>query len=97
MPVRNASAKKTLVNNSTELANDPSFTQALGLLLFGNDNCEEEVEEELVPVEEEKHFEKPMKKPKPVKEPKPQGSFKDKIGNMLGRLFEDGGDESDEN
>ncbi|WP_298649319.1 cell division protein FtsA [uncultured Proteiniphilum sp.] len=40
MPVRRASAKKTSVNNSPDLMNDPSFTQALGMLLFGRENCE---------------------------------------------------------
>ena len=29
MPVRKASAKKSLVNNAPEIANDPSFTQVL--------------------------------------------------------------------
>lgn len=40
MPVRKASAKKTLVNNSPDLMHDPSFTQALGMLLFAEENCE---------------------------------------------------------
>jgi cell division protein FtsA len=47
MPVRKASAKKSLVNNAPEIANDPSFTQVLGLLLFGTEDCEAiEVESE---------------------------------------------------
>lgn len=40
MPVRKASAKKTFVNNYPELTNDPALTQALGMLLFGEDDCE---------------------------------------------------------
>lgn len=98
MPVRNASAKKTLVNNSPELANDPAFTQALGLLLYGNDNCElEEVIEDIAEEEYEKPIEKPTKKQKTVKPPRTQDSFKNRIENMLGRLFEDGGDDNDDN
>lgn len=40
MPVRKASAKKAFINNSSELANDPSLTEALGLLLCGTEDCE---------------------------------------------------------
>ena len=40
MPVRKASAKKTFINNSPELIHDPAFTQVLGMLLFGKDDCE---------------------------------------------------------
>ncbi len=40
MSVRKASAKKTHVNNFPELTNDPALTQALGMLLFGNEDCE---------------------------------------------------------
>lgn len=40
MPVRRASAKKTSINNSPDLMHDPAFTQALGMLLFGEESCE---------------------------------------------------------
>jgi cell division protein FtsA len=40
MPVRKAVAKKTFINNFPELMHDPSFTQALGMLLSGKENCE---------------------------------------------------------
>ncbi len=40
IPVRKTSAKKTLVNNSPDLINDPSFTQALGMFLLANEDCE---------------------------------------------------------
>jgi len=40
IPVRKTAAKKTLVNNSPDLINDPSFTQALGMLLLANEDCE---------------------------------------------------------
>lgn len=39
MPVRKASAKKSFINNSPELIHDPAFTQTLGMLLFGEENC----------------------------------------------------------
>lgn len=41
MPVRKASAKKSQVNNSPDLMHDPAYTQALGMLLFGNIDCEQ--------------------------------------------------------
>lgn len=52
MPVRKASAKKTFINNSPDLIHDPAFTQTLGMLLFGEEDCElirpedDEVEDE---------------------------------------------------
>ena len=39
MPVRKATAKKSYINNAPDLLNDPSFTQALGMLLLGEENC----------------------------------------------------------
>lgn len=41
MSVRKASAKKTFINNAPELTNNPALTQALGLLLLANEDCEE--------------------------------------------------------
>lgn len=46
MPVRKASAKKSMVNNSPDLANDPAMTQVLGMLLFAKEDCEEILIEE---------------------------------------------------
>lgn len=46
MPIRRTSARKSFVNNSPELANDPAMTSLLGMLLLANDNCEKNVEEE---------------------------------------------------
>lgn len=40
MPVRNGTARKTFINNSPDLVSDPSFTQALGMLIFGDEDCE---------------------------------------------------------
>lgn len=39
MPVRRASIKKSLINNAPELTSNPSYTQALGMLLLGEDSC----------------------------------------------------------
>ncbi len=86
MPVRKASAKKTSINNFPELTNDPSLTQALGLLLYGWENCEAEVEEVLEVHEPEKPIEKPRKQPKP----KGKGrGFLGKVENMFGTIFDD--------
>lgn len=40
MPVRKGTAKRLYINNVVELLHNPSYTQALGLLLFANENCE---------------------------------------------------------
>lgn len=87
MPVRRASAKKTLVNNFPDLMHDPAFTQALGMLLFGEENCEM-IKPESVEAEDEENGRsgssgwfsgigrnsRPEKKPKPpkVKKSKPE-------------------------
>ena len=92
LPVRKASARKTAINNFPDLANDPSLTQALGLLLFGWDNCEKiEVEK---PVEEFKPVDPPHRPAKPVKQPKKGAGFFTKMENMLGGMFneDDGND-----
>lgn len=39
MPVRMATARKTFINNASELINNPSFTQVLGMLLLGQESC----------------------------------------------------------
>lgn len=46
MPVRRTSARKNFVNNYPELANDPSLTSALGMLLLGNQDCEKRADDE---------------------------------------------------
>ena len=45
MPVRKATAKKTFINNAPDLISDPAYTQALGMLMFANENCELPVKE----------------------------------------------------
>ena len=91
MPVRKASAKKTFINNYPELANDPSLTQALGLLLSGWENCEEQIVEPLL---QEEEAVKEEVKPKPAKKPKnsgrkKSGEFFSKVESMFGRIFDD--------
>ncbi len=81
MPVRKASAKKSLVNNFPDLMHDPAFTQALGMLLFGEEDCELKKTEPVENEEEEgrtsssgwfskARAQKPEKKVKPPKEKK---------------------------
>lgn len=93
MPVRKASAKKIFVNNFPELANDPSLTQALGLLLFAWDDCEEQVEEPTYEEEDEKPEEKKPKKPK-AKPKNKSGGFLTKVENMFGGIFDDADDDN---
>ena len=83
MSVRKASAKRTYINNFPELANDPSYTQALGLLLYGKVNCEEEVIKE--PVGESVEG-KSDKRKKTKSEPSSKRNAGDKIKDMFGGL-----------
>lgn len=101
MPVRKASAKKMYINNYPDLANDPSLTQVLGLLMFGKDDCEEvEIEQ---PTQEEldekdgknqpgKKSNKPNKA-KPNKNSDSQGGIKNRFTDFFNTLFDDEGDE----
>lgn len=92
MPVRKVSARKTSINNSPDLANDPSMTQALGLLLFGWDNCEAQYDEEATQGEEE--LVQPIKEKKPKNDPKKKGTgFFNRVENIIGGMF----DNQDEN
>lgn len=47
MAVRKVSARKSFINNSPDLVNNPSYTQLLGMLLFGKENCEEIIVENI--------------------------------------------------
>ncbi|MEN9918382.1 MAG: cell division protein FtsA [Bacteroidota bacterium] len=40
MPVKRGVAKRLYINNVSELLQNPSYAQCLGLLLFANENCE---------------------------------------------------------
>ena len=100
MPVRQASAKKSFINNFPELANDPSLTQALGLLLFGTEDCEKKPVVETAGekiMQEERDFSKNMserkrkgdkkKTEKNSEEKKHTDGFFSKMGNILGEMF----------
>ena len=93
MPVRKSSARKTAINNSPDLANDPSMTQALGLLLFGWDDCEEQVVEK--PFEEEEKIDVPVKEKKPKTPSKGRGKgFFTKMETMFGGMFDEDSDDN---
>ena len=88
MPVKTASALKTYVNNFPELANDPSYTQALGLLLYASENCENKVIKQSAPEPEDKEVDN-----EPVREPKmPKRGLRDKFGDLFASMFEEDGD-----
>lgn len=102
MSVRRASAKKSVVNNSPDLANDPAMTQALGLLMFGTEDCEaiifEDDESKEQPVEEKKRsgrrfgeMREKVKKEKIKVEKREKknsgGGFKDAIGGFFSGMF----------
>lgn len=105
MPVRQASAKKSFINNFPELANDPSLTQALGLLLFGTEDCEkkafaETADDETLhtkqvssPYPEDRTQKTKKKTGKKKEEKKHAGGFFSKMENMLGEMFSE--DEND--
>lgn len=40
MPVKKGAAKRLYINNAADLMQNPAYAQALGLLLFANENCE---------------------------------------------------------
>lgn len=98
MPVRRASAKKTLVNNFPDLMHDPAFTQTLGMLLFGEEDCERGIPENS---EDEDHENsraassgwfgtkgrnmRPEKKPRTSKEKKPK-SEKEEGGGFFSKV-----------
>lgn len=105
MPVRRASAKKIFINNSPDVANDPSLTQALGLLLFGTEDCElSEIEngaDELIADNKKMAANANVKKEKPKKKKREEtwvkkntgGGFKDAIGGFLSGMFSEDDDE----
>lgn len=65
LPVKRAVAKRVYINNAAELLQNTAYTQALGLLLFANENCERK--EVIVPKPEPVYV-----APTPIVEPKPQ-------------------------
>jgi len=105
MPVRKASAKKSFVNNAPEIANDPSFTQVLGLLLFGTEDCEVvEVEPEGEELEsqtkssknlfgKQSHRNEGIKTPKKSKTDKNNKGIKTTLGGFFSSMFSEEEDE----
>jgi len=105
MPVRKASAKKSFVNNAPEIANDPSFTQVLGLLLFGTEDCEVvEVEPEGEEPEsqtkssknlfgKQSHRNEGIKTPKKSKTDKNNKGIKTTLGGFFSSMFSEEEDE----
>lgn len=88
MSVSKTSAQKAHINNFPELANDPSFTQALGLLLYASENCEKKVVRE-PEFEPEPEVEKP-KKERVERSRLPKKGIIDRFGDLFGTMFEDG-------
>lgn len=105
MPVRKASAKKSFVNNAPEIANDPSFTQVLGLLLFGTEDCEVvEVEPEAEEPEsqtkssknlfgKQSHRNEGIKTPQKSKTDKNNKGIKTTLGGFFSSMFSEEEDE----
>lgn len=104
LPVKRATAKRVYINNAADLLQNPLYTQALGLLLFANENCEkkEVVIPKVEPVytppvvetkkEEEEEPEDPKgKKGKKHKDGKQTSlfGFFEKIQNFGGTMFND--------
>ena len=99
MEVRKASAKKMQFNNSPEIVNDPAFTQALGMLLLGEENCAKKNSEEegegtektrssFFDFGKKKEKEKEKDKVKPQKD-KNQTSLWDDFHKKVGGIFEE--------
>jgi len=98
MTVRRAIAKRVYINNAADLLQNPLYTQALSLLLFGNENCEkkempvvatkpEETQEKIVEPEILQK-QKKQKKQKDGKQTTLFGFF-EKIQNFGGTMFND--------
>ncbi len=105
MPVRKALAKKTFINNAPELISDPSFTQALGMLIFAEEDCELVLADTSEEQDEDRRspssgwFSTKKKKPKnDKKEKKPkaekqEGGIFSKIEDVFGEFFSEEDDE----
>ncbi len=103
MPVRRAVAKKTFINNSPELVNDPAFTRVLGMLLLGQENCELQVvernEQDELDKEEQaatasrlgrsKEKKKESTKTKKQRNTKEGGGFFSNVEDFFGNMFSD--------
>ena len=101
LAVRKGGVKRVYINNVSEIVQNPAYTQSLGLLLFGNENCEkkEEAQEAIVtPQVNTQPIAAPEPKPEPHKQdeeeaqPKKTGKTgktkEDKKQTSLFRFFE---------
>ncbi len=64
LPVKRGTVKRVYINNAAELAQNPAYTQSLGILLFANENCEKKEDPKPIVVEPE-----PEAKQEVVQEP----------------------------
>ena len=99
MPIRRATAKKSLINNAPELIGNPSFTQVLGMLLMGQESCKLDIEEVVEKSNEDHYYDKKRseskqsakqiaKESKKNKKSTKQGLL-DKFGDVFGNMFSD--------
>lgn len=95
MPVRKGSAKKTYINNASELANNPSYTQALGMLFLGEENCEIEIRplegtdiQDEMSKDKNKSVSKDRSKDQKKSKKSQKGLFS-KFEDVLGNMFSD--------
>ena len=103
MPVRKASAKKTLFNNAPDFVNDPAFTQVLGMLLMGNEDCAKPAAEGEQPVPPPKRsiFASRVKpereeKTKKIKKDSNEPDFSTGLWGFVSGLFDDPEEEKNE-
>lgn len=109
MKLRKAATKKTAINNSAELVNDPSFTQMLGMLILAEKDCEW-VEQVTTNEEDTTQFEdtfettprgkksvdklrEMVNKKNEKKQEKPKGTFSKTLGDIFNNLFSEENDE----
>ena len=96
MPVRKASATKTLFNNAHDFVNDPAFTQVLGMLLLGSENCAKLVEEneEVIEAKPKRSLfasrKKEVEKPKDPNQPSFWDKLKKGVNEASEKIFEEG-------
>lgn len=102
MPVRKATAKKTYINNASDLLNNPTFTQVLGMLLLGEENCgfveepkeyEEVFSDSYEPDRKKEKSTKSAKETKKTKRPQKSGGFISRMEDVFGNMFSDGDDD----
>ena len=95
MPVRRATAKKSFINNAPELISNPSYTQALGMLLLGQESCRLNIEEVIEENNDYHSYDKKRsdskqstRESKKNKKSQKPGLF-EKFGDVFGNMFSD--------